>query len=37
MFIVNPFQNFSEETSALMATHPPIAKRVERLQNLGAA
>ncbi len=37
MFIVNPFRNFGEETSALMATHPPIAKRVERLQNLGAA
>lgn len=37
MFIVNPFRNFGEDTSALMATHPPIAKRIERLQNLGAA
>ncbi len=36
MFIVNPFRNFGEEASALMATHPPIAKRIERLQNLGA-
>ena len=37
MFIVNPFRNFGEEASALMATHPPIAERIERLQNLGAA
>jgi heat shock protein HtpX len=36
MFIVNPFRNFGEGASALMATHPPIAKRIERLQNLGA-
>jgi heat shock protein HtpX len=37
MFIVNPFRNFGEQASALMATHPPIAKRIERLQNLGLA
>ena len=36
MFIVNPFRNFGEGASALMATHPPIAKRIERLRNLGA-
>jgi len=36
MFIVNPFRNFGEDASALMATHPPIEKRIERLQNLGA-
>jgi heat shock protein HtpX len=36
MFIVNPFRNFGDEASALTATHPPIAKRIERLQNLGA-
>jgi len=36
MFIVNPFRNFGDEASALAATHPPIAKRIERLQNLGA-
>jgi heat shock protein HtpX len=37
MFIVNPFRNFDEGASALIATHPPIAKRIERLQNLGVA
>jgi heat shock protein HtpX len=37
MFIVNPFRNFDETASALTATHPPIAKRIARLQNLGAA
>jgi heat shock protein HtpX len=36
MFIVNPFRNFGEGASALMATHPPIEKRIERLRNLGA-
>ena len=36
MFIVNPFRNFDEAASAFMPTHPPIAKRIERLQNLGA-
>lgn len=36
MFIVNPFRKFGEDASALMATHPPIEKRIERLRNLGA-
>jgi len=37
MFIVNPFKNFSADASALMATHPPLEARIERLSNLGAA
>jgi heat shock protein HtpX len=36
MFIVNPFRNFSEQASSLMATHPPLARRIARLRNLGA-
>jgi heat shock protein HtpX len=35
MFIVNPFRNFSERASSLMATHPPLELRIRRLQNLG--
>jgi Zn-dependent protease with chaperone function len=35
MFIVNPFRNFSERASRLMATHPPLQLRIRRLQNLG--
>lgn len=35
MFIVNPLREFSETDSALIATHPPIARRIERLRNLG--
>jgi heat shock protein HtpX len=35
LFIVNPLQNFSERASALMATHPPITRRIQRLYNLG--
>jgi len=35
MFIVNPFRNFSEQVSSLMATHPPIELRIRRLRNLG--
>jgi len=37
MFIVNPFRNFGAEASSLMATHPPLRARIERLMNLGAA
>jgi len=37
MFIVNPFKEFSADASALMATHPPIEARIERLSDLGAA
>ncbi len=36
LFIVNPFRNFSDKASALMATHPPLSRRIERLRNLGA-
>jgi heat shock protein HtpX len=35
LFIVNPLKNFGEKASALMATHPSIKERIERLQNLG--
>lgn len=35
MFIVNPFRNFSEKASSLMATHPPLSRRIQRLVNLG--
>jgi heat shock protein HtpX len=35
MFIVNPFRNFSEKSSRLMATHPPLELRINRLRNLG--
>jgi len=36
MFIVNPFRNFREKSSRLMATHPPMNLRINRLRNLGA-
>lgn len=32
MYIVNPFKDLNAE--ALFSTHPPIAKRIERLQNI---
>jgi len=35
LFIVNPFRNFSERASRLMATHPPVTLRIRRLRNLG--
>jgi len=35
LFIVNPLRNFSEKASALMATHPPLNRRIDRLHNLG--
>jgi len=35
LFIVNPLRNFSEKASALMATHPPLERRINRLHNLG--
>ena len=37
LFIVNPLKNFGEKTAALFATHPSIAERIQRLQNLGKA
>jgi heat shock protein HtpX len=35
MFIINPFRNFSEKASRLLATHPPLERRIARLHNLG--
>jgi len=35
MFIVNPLRKAEATASALLATHPPIESRIERLQNLG--
>ncbi len=35
LFIVNPIRSFGATASALMATHPDIESRVERLRNLG--
>ena len=35
MFIVNPIREFGADVGALMATHPPLAARIERLRNLG--
>jgi Zn-dependent protease with chaperone function len=29
-------RNFSEQSSRLYATHPPLALRINRLRNLGA-
>lgn len=36
LFIVNPIREFGASASALMATHPAIEDRIERLTNLGA-
>ena len=35
LFIANPFRDFSAHASALLATHPPLADRIERLQAMG--
>jgi len=35
LFIVNPLRNFTSKTPALFATHPGIADRIRRLENLG--
>jgi len=35
MFIVNPLRKAEATASALLATHPPLESRIERLQNLG--
>jgi heat shock protein HtpX len=37
MFIVNPLRDFSEQSSRLYATHPPVELRINRLRNLGAS
>jgi heat shock protein HtpX len=36
LFIVNPVQTFTSDSSALLATHPDIADRIARLRNLGS-
>ncbi len=36
LFIVNPVQTFTANSSALLATHPDVADRITRLRNLGA-
>ncbi len=35
LFIVNPFKKFGANASALLATHPSIEQRIDRLQALG--
>jgi heat shock protein HtpX len=35
VFIVNPVKEFTSKSNALLATHPSIEERIERLQNLG--
>lgn len=35
LFIINPVHKMTETTSALMATHPDTAARIERLRHLG--
>ncbi|TAJ81641.1 M48 family metallopeptidase [Reyranella sp.] len=35
LFIVNPVQDFTKDTPALLATHPDIEDRIARLRNLG--
>jgi len=34
LYIVNPLRNFSERSSALFSTHPPIEERIRALHNL---
>jgi len=36
LFIVNPVRAMTAKTSALMATHPDLQSRIDRLRNLGA-
>jgi heat shock protein HtpX len=35
LFIVNPLREFTKDTPGLLATHPDIEDRIERLRNLG--
>jgi heat shock protein HtpX len=35
LFIVNPLRSFTSRSMALLATHPALEDRIERLQNLG--
>jgi heat shock protein HtpX len=35
LFIVNPMQEFTKDTPALLATHPDVQDRIARLRNLG--
>ena len=32
LFIVNPLEEFTADSSALMSTHPPTASRIQRLK-----
>lgn len=34
LFIVNPFRRFSDRSSRLMATHPPLTRRIIRLRRM---
>ncbi len=34
LFIANPFKNFGDRSGALLSTHPPINRRIERLRDL---
>jgi heat shock protein HtpX len=36
LFIVNPLRSFTSRSMALLATHPALEDRIERLQNLGS-
>ncbi len=35
LFIANPLRKFSERSTALFSTHPPMPERIARLRNLG--
>jgi heat shock protein HtpX len=35
LYIVNPLRNVSDRARRLLATHPPIERRIHRLRNLG--
>lgn len=37
LFIVNPLKDFKSGANAMMATHPSLNERIERLTNLGRA
>jgi heat shock protein HtpX len=34
LFIVNPIKKFSEFSSTMFSSHPPIEERIKRLQQL---
>ena len=37
LFIVNPLRTFSDDASALMSTHPPTERRIQRLRAMAGA